>query len=57
MDALAAEYGQHPSEIRRMPMAEVLCYHSAILQRHDIETHAPSFAERDILAHSDLLKP
>jgi hypothetical protein len=32
-----------------MPLAEVLCYHAAILQRHEIDTHAPTFAERDLL--------
>jgi hypothetical protein len=33
-----------------MPLAEVLCHHAAILQRHEIDTHAPSFAERDLIA-------
>jgi hypothetical protein len=32
-----------------MPLAEVLCYHATILQRHEIETHVPSFAERDLI--------
>lgn len=30
-------------------MAEALCYHAAIMQRREVDTHAPSFAERDIL--------
>lgn len=32
-----------------MPLAEVLCYHAAILARHEIDTGAPSFAERDLI--------
>ena len=49
VDALASEYGWPPTTIRRMPLAEALCYHAAILQRNDIDSRAPSFAERDIL--------
>ena len=46
---MASEYGWPPATIRRLPLAEALCFHAAILQRHEIDTHAPSFAERDIL--------
>lgn len=31
-------------------MAEILCYHAAILQRHEADGDAPTFAERDLLA-------
>lgn len=44
----------HPAAIRRMPLAEAFCYHAAILHRHEIDTGAPSFAERDILKNLSL---
>jgi hypothetical protein len=47
---LAREYGWPPETIRRLPLAEVLCYHAEILQFHEIDTHAPSFTERDLIA-------
>ncbi len=31
-----------------MPMAEALCLHAAIMQRHEVDLKAPSFAERDL---------
>ena len=46
---LASEYGWPPATIRRLPLAEVLCYHAAILQRHEVDTQAPTFAERDLM--------
>jgi len=48
MDAIASEYGWAPQVIRRLPLAEALCYHAAILQRHEVD-NGPSFAERDLL--------
>jgi hypothetical protein len=35
--------------IRRLPLAEALCYHEEILQHHEVDTGAPSFAERDLI--------
>jgi len=35
--------------IRSLLLAEALCYQTAILQRHEIETRRPSFHERDLL--------
>ena len=48
IDAIASEYGWPPHVIRSLPLAEALCFHAAILQRHEID-NGPSFAERDIL--------
>lgn len=49
MDALASEYGQSPREVRTWPMAEIFCYHAAILQRHEVDTKTTTFTERDLL--------
>ena len=46
---IAREYGWSPREIRRLPLAEALCYQAEIMQHHEVDTSAPSFAERDIL--------
>jgi hypothetical protein len=53
IDALASEYGWPPQIIRQLPLAQVLCYHAAILERREI-TSGPSFAERDLLATLNL---
>ena len=47
---LAAEYSWPLAEILRLPLRQVLCFHAAILERHEIKTGTPSFTERDILA-------
>lgn len=49
IDTLASEYHWPAQYIRRLPLAEAFCYQEAILARHDINTGAPSFVERDII--------
>lgn len=50
MDSLASEYHWPPATIRRLPLAEIFCYHAAILERHEVDSGVPSFRERDLLA-------
>lgn len=50
MDTLAAEYGWRLADILSLPLSQALCLQAAILERHDIKTGQPSFAERDLLA-------
>lgn len=51
VDALASEYRWSRAEILALPLAQALCLHAAILERKDIATGAPSFADRDLLNH------
>jgi hypothetical protein len=46
---IAREYGWSREAILRLPLAEALCYQAEILQHHEVDTAAPSFAERDVL--------
>lgn len=39
--------------ILNLPVAQALCYHAAILERCEVQTGQPSFAERDLLAELD----
>lgn len=50
MDAIASEYGWPPQTILNLPIAQALCFHAAILERHEVKTGTPSFADRDLLA-------
>lgn len=50
VDAIASEYGWREKHILRLPLARALSYHAAILERHEIKTGVPSFADRDLLA-------
>jgi len=53
VDVLASEYGWPPATIRRLPLAEIFCYHAAIMERHEVDT-GPSYAEREIIANLKL---
>lgn len=48
-DTLAGEYHWPRAEILSLPLAQALCLHAAILERNDIKTGVPTFAERDLL--------
>lgn len=50
IDLLAAEYHWPPATIRALPVAQALCHHAAILERHEAKTGRPTFTERDFLA-------
>jgi len=41
-----------------LPVAQALCYHAAILERLEIKTGTPTFAERDLLndLNAEMLK-
>jgi len=47
---IASEYGWTEAAILKLPLARAFCYQAAILQRRDVDTSEPSFAERDLIA-------
>lgn len=49
VDRIASEYSMPPCDVRRMPLAQVLCYDAAILARRGAQIGGPSFAEQDLL--------
>ena len=49
IDLIAAEYHWPPATILSLPVAQALCYHAAILERHEVKTGNPTFAEMDML--------
>ncbi len=50
IDLLAYEYKWTKHDIYRLPLAEALCFQSAIYERREVKTGVPSFTERDILS-------
>jgi hypothetical protein len=49
IDLLAAEYHWPPDVLLSLPVARALCHHAAILERHEVKTGRPTFAEMDLL--------